>query len=260
MADKGELFSKTAKAKERSKEVPAAERLVGEGLRPALTSEQIVELKKPLDEKRIERRKAKFGSVEYLPTWDIIQRANEIFGYGGWQRQIVRLEKVYAEEDEGTYNVAYFCEYRIIIGDIIHEDVGFGAAVNYPEPTAAYEKAVKTAVSDSLKRCFRALGAQFGLTLYQHGVGREVEEYQPTETEPRKATEKQVGRLHGDLKAHGLSEQDLLDYVNLRMGGDYGSLKELPLKLASRAIDRFAKEGEALAQEIKSRAKAAAGL
>lgn len=257
MTEKGELFSsKTAKAK--TKETHAVERLVGEGFRMTLTSEQIAELKRPLDEKRIEHRKAKFGSVEYLPTWDIIQRANEIFGYGGWHRQIVRLEKAYAEEDEGTYNVAYLCEYRIIIGDIVHEDVGFGAAVNYPEATAAHEKAVKTAVSDGLKRCFRALGPQFGLTLYQHGVGREVEEYQPTDV--RKATEKQVGRLHGDLKAHGLSEQDLLEYVNLRMGGDYSSLKELSLKVASRAIDRFAKEGEAFAQEIKSRAAGAGGL
>jgi DNA recombination protein Rad52 len=257
MAEKAELFSSKT-VKEKSKEAHAVEHPIGEGSRSILTSEQVAELKKPLDEKRIERRKAKFGSVEYLPTWDIIQRANEIFGYGGWHRQIVRLEKVYAEEDEGTYNVAYLCEYRIIIGDIVHEDVGFGTAVNYPEATTAHEKAVKTAVSDGLKRCFRALGPQFGLTLYQHGVGREVEEYQPTDV--RKATEKQVGRLHGDLKTHGLSEQDLLDYVNLRMGGDYSSLKELPLKVASRAINRFAKEGDAFVQEIKSRAGDAGGV
>jgi DNA recombination protein Rad52 len=252
MAEKGELFGKAAKEK------PAAERTIAEGARLALTTDQIAELKKPLDEKRIERRKAKFGQVEYLPTWDIIQRANEIFGYGGWNRQIVRLEKVFEEENEGTYNVAYLCEYRIIIGDIVHEDVGFGTAVNYPEPTAAYEKAVKTAVSDALKRCFRALGPQFGLTLYQHGVGRDVEEYQPSEV--RKATEKQVGRLFGDLKAHGLTEQDLLDYINTKMGSDYSSLKDLSLRVASRAIDRFAKEGDAFVQEIKGQTKGTAGF
>jgi len=255
MPEKSELFSKTTK--EKPKESATSERPVV-GAQTALTAEQIAELKKPLDDKRIERRKAKFGSVEYLPTWDIIQRANEIFGYGGWQRQIVRLEKVFEEESEGTYNVAYLCEYRIIIGDFVHEDVGFGTAVNYPEPTAAYEKAVKTAVSDALKRCFRALGPQFGLTLYQHGVGRDVEEYQPSEV--RKATEKQIGRLYGDLKAHGLTEQDLLDYINLKMGTDYSSMKELSLRVASRAIDRFAKEGDAFVQEIKGQTKGTAGF
>ncbi|HED04078.1 MAG TPA: hypothetical protein ENI60_04855 [Candidatus Fraserbacteria bacterium] len=218
-----------------------------------LSARQLAELKKPLAPNRIEHRKAKFGTVEYLPTWDIIQRANDIFGYGGWQRQIVRLEKVFEEENEGSYNVAYLCEYRIVIGKIVHEDVGFGAAVNYPEPTAAHEKAVKTAVSDGLKRCFRALGPQFGLTLYAHGVSREVEEYQPVES--RKATDKQIGLLYVHLKEHELREPDLLAYINLKMDSEYSSLKEISLRTASRAIDRFAHEGKSFAQEIKRAAQ-----
>jgi DNA recombination protein Rad52 len=125
-------------------------------------------LKKPLDESHIQRRQAKFGTVEYLPSWLVIKQANEIFGYGNWQREIKRLEKVYEDAHNGTYTVAYLCEARTIVGEAVHEDVGFGVAANFSDPTAAHEKAVKQAVSDSLKRCLRAFGAQFGLSLYEH--------------------------------------------------------------------------------------------
>jgi len=217
--------------------------------RSFLTEEQITELKRPLDERRIERRKAKFGTVEYLPTWDVINRANEIFGYGGWQRQIKRLEKVYEEEIDGTYTVGYLCESRVTVGEIVHEDVGFGAAINYADPTTAHEKAMKTAVSDSLKRCLRAFGPQFGLSLYR-SAQREVEEFEPPK--PKGITEKQSARIRHELRDHNLKEEELLEYINAKMGTDFTGLEELPLRVASRAIERFEKEGEAFAAEIKS--------
>ena len=224
---------------------------IGAPPRGALTEEQIAELKKPLDESRIQRRKAQFGTVEYLQTHDIIARANEIFGFGGWQREIKRLEKIYQEEVEGVYNVGYLCEYRIKVGDIVHEDVGFGSSANQHDLAQAHETAVKGAVSDAIKRCFRAFGGQFGLGL---GVERrEFEEYQPAE--PRRLTENQLNRLHRELKNHNLKEEDLLEYVNLKMGSDFEKLDELPLQVASRAIERFAANKEEFAKEIKALAK-----
>jgi len=223
----------------------------GRAPRSFLSEEQLAELRKPLDERRIERRKAKFGTVEYLPTWDVINRANEIFGYGGWQREIKRLEKVYEEEldENGTYTVGYLCESRIVVGEVVHEDVGFGSAINYPDPTAAHEKAMKTAVSDSLKRCLRAFGPQFGLTLYKSAERGEVEEAEPAIS--RGITEKQLARLRRELKGQGLKEEELLEYVNLKMGTEYAALEELPLRVASRAIERFEEDGAAFAREIK---------
>jgi len=216
-----------------------------------LTEEQIAELKKPLDESRIQRRKAQFGTVEYLQTHDIIARANEIFGFGGWQREIKKLERIYQEEVEGVYNVGYLCEYRIKVGDIVHEDVGFGSSANQHDLAQAHETAVKGAVSDAIKRCFRAFGSQFGLGL---GVERrELEEYQPTE--PRRVTENQLNRLRRELKNYQLSEADMIEYVNLKMGSDFKKLDELPLQVASRAIERFAANKDEFAKEIKALAK-----
>lgn len=217
--------------------------------RGPLTEEQIAELKKPLDESRIQRRKAQFGTVEYLQTHDIIVRANEIFGFGGWQREIKRLERIYQEEVEGVYNVGYLCEYRIKVGDVVHEDVGFGSSANQHDLAQAHETAVKGAVSDALKRCFRAFGPQFGLGL---GLERR-EEYQPAE--PSRITENQLNRLHRELKSYNLKEEDLLEYVNLKMGSDFKRLEELPLKVASRAIERFAANKEEFAKEIKALTK-----
>jgi len=212
-----------------------------------LTPEQIEALRKPLDPSRIQKRIGFRGvQLEYLPVHDIIETANRIFGYGGWQREIRRLQMVYQDEADGTYSVGYLCEYRVRVGDIVHEDVGFGSSANQPDLAQAHEMAVKGAVSDALKRCFRAFGDQFGLSLYKK---HEVEEAPPARL--RTATEAQIARIRRSLRANNLSEQALLDYINAKMGTEFSRLDELPLKVASRAIDRFTHEEEAFVREIR---------
>ncbi|MFN4219234.1 MAG: Rad52/Rad22 family DNA repair protein [Candidatus Bipolaricaulia bacterium] len=203
--------------------------------------EQIAELEKPLDESRVQRRP---DGLTYLPTYDVIETANRIFGYGGWQREIKRLEKIYEDSSEGTYSVGYLCECRIRIGEVIHEDVGFGSGVSQTDPARAYETALKGAVSDALKRCFRALGDQFGLSLYK--------KHEPEEAPAVPlATEAQLGRLRKELRSANLKESKLLDYINALMGTRYARLEELPLKVASRAIDKFVTERENFVEELK---------
>jgi len=203
--------------------------------------EQIAELEKPLDESRVQRRP---DGLTYLPTYDVIETANRIFGYGGWHREIKRLEKIYEDTSEGTYSVGYLCECRIRIGEVIHEDVGFGSGVSSADPSRAYETALKGAVSDALKRCLRALGDQFGLSLYR--------KHEPEETSAVPlATEAQVGRLRKELRAANLKESKLLDYINALMGTRYARLEDLSVKVASRAIDRFVTDRENFVQELK---------
>jgi DNA recombination protein Rad52 len=209
--------------------------------RALFTPEQIAELQKPIDESRVQRRS---DGLTYLPTYDVIETANRIFGYGGWRREIKRLEKIYEDESEGTYSVAYLCEYRVCIGNVVHEDVGFGSGISQTDPSRAHETALKGAVSDALKRCFRALGDQFGLGLYKK---HDVEEYSSMPP----ATEAQVGRLRKELRTSNLKEKELIDYINAHMSAHYARLEELPLKAASRAIDRFVKDRENFIKEIK---------
>lgn len=214
---------------------------------PALASEQIEALKEPLDSRRIQRRMGFRGQqLEYLPVHDVIETANRIFGYGGWRREIRRLEKVFEDETDGVSSVGYLCEYRIRVGEVVHEDVGFGSSSNQPDLAQAHEMAVKAAVSDALKRCFRAFGDQFGLSLYKK---HEFEE--AAHGGPRTATEAQVGRLRKELRAHNLKEETLIEYINTKMGNDFSRLEEMPIKIASRAIERFVEEGDAFAEEIR---------
>ncbi|MFQ5794578.1 MAG: RAD52 family DNA repair protein [Candidatus Bipolaricaulia bacterium] len=219
---------------------------------PSLSEAQIQELKKPLDERRVEKRQAKFGMVQYLPTYDIIERANEIFGFGGWQREIIRLEQVYEEEGEGFHNVAYLCESRIRVGDIVHEDVGFGSAIHYSEVASAHEKAVKSSVSDSLKRCFRAFGSQFGLSLYRSGDRKKVEEVEesPPPSQPARATKDQLSKLQNELSTYELTEDQLIEYVNTKMESNFTGLEELSIQVTSRVIERFTQEKKQFADEI----------
>ena len=246
--EKEDLLSAAAKAKTKAQ----PREVVTKSPSSPLTLKQIEELQKPLDPSRVLRRVGFRGQqLEYLPVHDIIETANRIFGYGGWQREIRRLEKVYEDETDGVYSVGYLCEYRIRVGDVVHEDVGFGSSANQPDPAQAHEMAVKAAVSDALKRCFRAFGDQFGLSLYRK---HELEEGPAAGA--RTATDAQVGRLRKSLRAHGLAESDLLEYINAKMGTDYQRLSDLPLKVASRAIERFIEDGEAFAAEIREIARA----
>lgn len=241
--------------REKGKKAEKPELFSAEVIRPAapapprtpFSPEQIEALKKPLDPSRLLKRIGFRGQqFEYLPVHDVVETANRIFGYGGWQREIRRLEKVYQEEAEGVYSVGYLCEYRVRVGDIVHEDVGFGSSSNQPDLAQAHEMAVKGAVSDALKRCFRAFGDQFGLSLYKK---HELEEAPPVA--PRTATEAQLARLRRILRTYNLKEEDLLEYINTKMDSAFTRLEELPLKVASRAIERFTQDKEAFVQEIR---------
>jgi DNA repair and recombination protein RAD52 len=208
-----------------------------------LSDKQIAELQKPLDESRVLRRP---DGLSYLATYDIIETANRIFGYGGWQREIKRLEKIYEDASDGVHVVGYLCECRVCIGDIVHEDVGFGSGVSSGDISRAHETALKGAVSDALKRCFRALGDQFGLSLY-----KKSEPEEPTYTNAPLATPAQLGKLRHELRQAGATEAQLLAYINKVMRSEFGKLEELPLKVASRAIDRLVSDKEQFITQLK---------
>ena len=54
------------------------------------------------------------------------------------------------------------------------EDASTGSATNQPQRAAAHDLALKDAVSSAVKRAAKALGNQFGLSLYDDGSQRSV--------------------------------------------------------------------------------------
>lgn len=129
-------------------------------------------LSQELEQNRIRTRDKAGVKLAYLEGFDVIETANYIFGFGGWNYEIISLKKV-SQEINNNQN-AVIC-YKAIVKvevfnsdhtkSIIRQDVGFGTGVarNLAD---ANENAAKEAVTDGLKRSLRTFGNQFGNSLY----------------------------------------------------------------------------------------------
>ena len=127
------------------------------------TKEQTELLNQPIDPKVVAFRQQGSMQLAYLESWYVINEANRIFGFGGWQSETVQLDCVQSDE----FCVTYIAKVRVTIGDVIREGVGAGhgkgKSVNLGDK---HESAVKEAESDARKRAFMQFGSQFGLSLY----------------------------------------------------------------------------------------------
>ena len=134
------------------------------------SKEQIEVLNSQLDSSRIKTRDKSGISLQYLETYDVINEANRIFNYM-WNYTITRLEEVSRETNQNSNHVITFSAIvKIKIFDtnanyIEREDTGVGVGTARTIGDAI-DNSSKSAVSDSLKRCFRTMGVTFGNNLY----------------------------------------------------------------------------------------------
>jgi len=144
-------------------------------------STDIIEcLDKQIDKENIAHREGSRGmKLSYLETWFVIEQANRIFGYDNWSYSINNIDTKHYEvtnkyNKQVTETVAT-AHIRVQVGDVFREDVGSGHNISptiVPDPDGM---AVKGAVSDALKRCFRTFGNQFGNSLYDKDFLLELE-------------------------------------------------------------------------------------
>lgn len=135
------------------------------------TENQVTELGKPIDPKRVSKDNKGFSHLE---AWDVRRRLTEIFGHGGWSTEIRSVELVSEDNGGGKWTVIYRVHGTLVIGSTIYEDVAVGGAVNQPSRVDAHDNALKSAASGALKRCAVNLGDQFGLSLYNNGSVKQV--------------------------------------------------------------------------------------
>jgi DNA repair and recombination protein RAD52 len=134
------------------------------------SKEQLEVLNSQLDSSRIKTRDKSGISLQYLETYDVINEANRIFNYM-WNYTITRLEEVSRETNQNSNHVITFSAIvKIKIFDtngnyIEREDTGVGVGTARTIGDAI-DNSSKSAVSDSLKRCFRTMGVTFGNNLY----------------------------------------------------------------------------------------------
>lgn len=135
----------------------------------------------PLDPARVKHREGPGGGnqLSYVEGYDVIDTMNRIFGYDGWSRSEPTLVMLWgrdyvARNGDARHELCYTATTTVTVywqtetsqapHSTFQGDGGFGIAV---DATGVHiEKAIKEAVTDALKRCARALGNQFGNSLY----------------------------------------------------------------------------------------------
>lgn len=133
---------------------------------------QIKILQEELDSSRIRTREKAGIKLSYLEGFDVIEAANNIFGFGNWSYSIISLGQV-SQETNNNQN-AVICYKAVVKVDVFsldhsefitRQDVGFGMGVA-KSLADAHENGAKEAVTDALKRSLRTFGNQFGNSLY----------------------------------------------------------------------------------------------
>lgn len=115
----------------------------------------------------LDERQGPGGTIlYYISGYRIINILNKFYPHG-WSTNIIEINLV----DESNANnkvslgISLTLRLTIVRANISHEDVGFGNGDGKTK-REAYEKAVKEARTDALKRCARNLGDALGNCVY----------------------------------------------------------------------------------------------
>lgn len=134
------------------------------------SSKQLKKLSRPANPAHIYKRNRDGRELSYIPGWVAISEANAVFGYAGWDRQTIHLEKIFDRSAHDSTICGYTARVRIVVraGEtvITREGSGFGYGVARLA-SDAHEKALKAAETDATKRALTTFGNRFGLSLYQ---------------------------------------------------------------------------------------------
>jgi DNA recombination protein Rad52 len=136
---------------------------------PGFAKSQLKKLATELDPRRIQRRQQDGRALSYIEGWFVLAEANRIFGYDGWDREMVHCERVFERKSRDTTECGYLARVRVRVRaqstTITREGTGFGLAIA-ATPGEAHERALKAAETDATKRALVTFGSRFGLMLY----------------------------------------------------------------------------------------------
>jgi len=140
----------------------------------AFTAEQIEQLLHPINPSRV---LSDGKGKAHVSQQDITAHLTRVFGFGGWNTEVLTLEPIFENDRDGKgtrFDVCYRATMRLTVKDpegdeVCHyEDGSTGMAQNQTRGDA-HDLAMKSAISLALKRCAKSLGDQFGLSLYNKG-------------------------------------------------------------------------------------------
>lgn len=133
------------------------------------TPAQLRKLNRPVRGRHLHTREVDGRRLTYIEGWYAISLANEIFGFAGWDRATLHLERVHEKYRQDQIVCGYLARVRITVrasgAEIVREGTGWGWATSRTAGLA-HERAMKAAETDATKRALQTFGPQFGLTLY----------------------------------------------------------------------------------------------
>jgi DNA recombination protein Rad52 len=106
----------------------------------------------------------------YLSGETVIHTLNQVFGYDGWNLQVLDTQQQLREQlDDQRWCVVYTAHVRITLTEsgTFKEDYGTGDAMDR-QLSAALQMSLKASITDAIKRAARHLGDKFGNCLYQN--------------------------------------------------------------------------------------------
>ena len=174
------------------------------------------ELRQPLDMSRVKRRQAPgMGSVPYLEGYDVIDRANQIFGFAWsfelmsepmivrWQKKILawnqqEKRKVPVTDANGNFQteevgLVYITgKVSVDLGGKLYSHADLGRCIFTGDTPEALDMALAGSATDCLKRCFRQIGEQFGNSLYDKEIAQSAGLEQGHENSSNNSTASQL--------------------------------------------------------------------
>jgi hypothetical protein len=139
------------------------------------TEQQVGFLLQPINNNRVRNLRG----MSHLEAWDVRRQLIRIFGFEGFTIETLSLDLVSEREmkqgGRSRWTIVYRAQVRLTVkatdGSALtmFEDAAAGDAINQPSVGDAHDLAMKTALSQALKRCAVNLGDQFGLSLYNDG-------------------------------------------------------------------------------------------
>jgi DNA recombination protein Rad52 len=144
----------------------------------AFSQTQIRKLAGKLPERFVKTRNQRGLTLSYIEGWHVIDEANRVFGFDGWDRETIWSECVWQDGRQDLRACTYCARVRIRVRagkTLVSREgsgVGHGTGTTLGE---AHESALKEAETDATKRALTTFGNLFGLALYdkdQGGVAR----------------------------------------------------------------------------------------
>lgn len=171
------------------------------------SDDQLAALQADLDPARIKTRRKQGVELRYVEGHDVIDVANDLFGYHAWSYTVTKLDWA-----AGCWLATVLLKVWTPDGEeATREDVGVGIPAAPRDGDAgpdAHETAIKASVTDGLKRALRTFGNAFGNSLYSKDDQPHGEAGHDGDAAPARPT---VSRTHdGEARACPTCQKPML--------------------------------------------------